>query len=388
MKAYIIFLVFTVFCVSCNTSKRYLDKANTENSLEELVEKLNKNPASERVQKAILLLYAEIEQNHLTKIKSYAVSKHTNRWGNIISEYTALQNSFYIINKSAAAKKIIKPLNYAFNLQETMAAAAEDYYQRAQSTIEKQGKENAKTAYNYFITADNYLPGYKDVKFRIEDAYERSVINVIIDPLADNGFLSKNGMDSNAYKFSDEYFQNKLLLDLQDATTVNDYPIKFYTKVDAEKNNLRKDWIVSLSFIKINDPKIHSLSSSFPLSTQSFADQGPVSKDLLLGYTAARPVYEVTGAIQTNASTFITIKANVKVYIKEVITGKSLSFKTINGKYGWSKSTEGYYGDSKAGIGKDLSLYAYSDDSEFQNLNSILEKLYLQIYPLIKTDIT
>ena len=122
MKAYIIFLVFTVFCVSCNTRKRYLDKANTENSLEELVEKLNKNPASERVQKAILLLYAEIEQNHLTKIKSYAVSKHTNRWGNIISEYTALQNSFYIINSPYATLSYKKVLYAALGVDKFLSS--------------------------------------------------------------------------------------------------------------------------------------------------------------------------------------------------------------------------------------------------------------------------
>jgi len=163
-----------------------------------------------------------------------------------------------------------------------------------------------KKAYTYFKICDYYVPGYKEVKSKINIAYGRAVMNIVIDSLKDNYYFANSKWGQAGYEVSNEFFQKKLKTDLESASLSCEYPIAFYTKDEAQKSNVRVDWLLTLNLIDLNISS--SKSSSFtipPISNQTFAENTVHSTDNSFGTLS--PVYPIyTYAPRDN----ITVSAN------------------------------------------------------------------------------
>jgi hypothetical protein len=194
MKKIIQLLILLTFLNSCTSTKNYSDKKDADKAFQDAVQQLNKNANNESASKALPALYAEVQHIHLANIKSSkAANKEASpRWNDIILEYEALQNAYNTIKNSGVAFKIVQPNDYAINIREIKEAAAEYFYQQALSILENPGRSNAKKAYTYFKICDYYVPGYKEVKSKINIAYGRSVINIVIDSLKDNYYFANS----------------------------------------------------------------------------------------------------------------------------------------------------------------------------------------------------
>ena len=57
--------------------------------------------------------------------------------------------------------------------------AAEEQYSAGMYQLSIANRKNAKRAYNYFLKADKFIPGYKDVEQMIDEAYHRSILHVV-----------------------------------------------------------------------------------------------------------------------------------------------------------------------------------------------------------------
>ena len=81
------------------------------------------------------------------------------------------------IQRSPGAQQVISnPKKYYKTVDKIKPSAAEEQYSAGMYQLTMANRENAKQAYNFFLKADKFIPGYKDVEQMIDEAYHRSMV--------------------------------------------------------------------------------------------------------------------------------------------------------------------------------------------------------------------
>lgn len=372
MKKIIIISVSILF-FSCSSKKGYLERNDADKALQEAVKKLNKNSDDEKAIEAIPQLYNLIKKKHLDQIAAYNQSQQLNKWDNIVSEYEYLQSAYDAIMNAPAAFKLVNPESYNSNIVEAKESAAAAYYENGNTYLDKPGRDNAKSAYNAYKKAGKFVPGYKDINEKMQEAYENAIINVIIIPVQDNSFFRNNGWGNSGTNFSNEYFQQNLLKDL---SNYGRNPAKYYNEWDARRLNVTPDWTVNFMIknILVPNPQVSYSSRT-------------VNKQLQIGTdTAGRPVYNnISATINITLTSFIS-RANMEVNITELSTRKNMSYRNYNEEYKWQQETATFSGDRRALSQADWDLINNSGYNTPRK-EEILVELYKKIYPQVLTQI-
>ena len=254
MKKFILPILTVLILSGCGASKNYLERNDADRALQDVVKRLAKDKNDADALTALPILYSNIKIDHLAKIKSYSNSKDLNTFDNTIKQYEALQNAYNAIINNTAAFKLVNPQYFGTELLETKQAAAEATYSAADNYLAKQNREDAKRAYNLFKRADKYVPGFKDSRAKTNEAFEAAIINVLINRVEDNSYFFNSGWGNNGYNYSNQYFQESLVRDLQNTNSYNRYAARFYTDWDARRENVQPDWVVDLRLRDISIP--------------------------------------------------------------------------------------------------------------------------------------
>ncbi|MFT3909543.1 MAG: hypothetical protein QM737_08970 [Ferruginibacter sp.] len=374
MKTFIPILLSVVFLVSCASNKNYLERSNADKALQDAVKKLNKNSTDEDATQALPILYSGITETHLAKIKSYSNSTELSRWDKIIDEYEYLQDAYDAIISSSPAFKLVTPKSYSTNMLEAKQAAAEEYYVYANTFFDKQGRDNAKKAYTNFKKADKYIPGYKDSKINMDQAYKNAIVNVLINPVQDNSYFFNSGWGNAGYNYSNEYFQQTLVREL--GSNSDRYAAKFFTDWEARRDNIKPDWVVELTLrnMDIPYPINYNYSRNVSARVQAGTD------------TSGNPVYNTVYATMNITRQSFTARADMDVNIKEVSTGKNISYRSFRDDYRWEQETGNYTGDGRALSARDWQIIN-GNNYGAPRKEDILKELYRKIYPQVKNEI-
>ncbi|MEO6489084.1 MAG: hypothetical protein ABIO04_04015 [Ferruginibacter sp.] len=371
---YAFLLSFTLF--SCGTSKNYLERSDEDKALSDAVKKLSRSPSDEDAKKAVPILYNNILQNRLSKIKTLRTEKDPARWDKIIKEYQDLQEAYDAIVNNSAAFKLVNAESYNTNILEAIQAAAEEYYTNGLSFLKKGDRDNAKKAYSAFKKSEKFIPGYKDSKARIDEAYQSAIVNVIINPVQDNSFFFNSSWGNTGYNFSNEYFQQTLVRDLSGLN--NRYPAKFYTDWQARRDNIQPHWVVDLNLRNIDIP-FYPSQNTYRRNSSARVETG---RD-----TSGNPVYQTVYATVNVTRSSFTARADMDVNITDVVTGKNISYRNVRDDYRWEEERATYTGDSRALSSQDWQLinnYGYGTPRK----EEILSELFRKIYPQVKNNIT
>ncbi|MFZ1453334.1 MAG: hypothetical protein WAT20_11560, partial [Ferruginibacter sp.] len=217
-----------IILASCKTSKDYLSRSDSDNTLFDAIKTLKKNNGDTTALNALPVLYNLAQQRNLRKINSYSSSRELSRWEKMITAYSTLQEMYHAIIENDAASRVVTPVNYQQILTGLKQEAAADYYAAATGFLNKPTRADAKQAYNYFKKADKLVPGFEDAKMKMDEAYENAIVNVVINPVQDNSYFFNTGWGNSGYNYSNEYFQQTLVRELK-GTNSSRYPARFYT---------------------------------------------------------------------------------------------------------------------------------------------------------------
>ena len=310
----IIYILLVMLSLASCSKKNYLERSDADKALKDAVKKLNKNAGDESALQALPILYNNISRQHLEKINSYSASKELNRWDKIISEYQDLQDAYDVIINSPAAFRLITPVSYNTQLMEAREAGAAEYYDYAQTLLDKQGRDNAKKSYTAFKKADKLVPDYKDAKQKMQQAYENAIVNVVINPVEDNSFFFNSGWGNYGYNYSNEYFQQTLVRELSNNN--NRYAAKFYTEWEARRENIKPDWLVELRLrnLDVPYPSTYNYSRNSSAQVQTGTD------------TSGNPIYKTVYATLNISRMSFTARADMELNIKEVATRKNITY--------------------------------------------------------------
>lgn len=360
---------------SCSTTKNYLERNDADKALQDAIKKLNKNASDEKALEAVPVLYSNIQQTHLSKIKSYSTSRDINRWDKIIKEYNDLQDAYDLVIKSDRAFRLVNPQSFSTQLLETKQAAAEEYYQTGISHLSNEGRDNAKRAYAAFKKTEKYVPGYKNTTSKMNEAYENAIVDVIVNPVQDNSYFFNSGWGNTGYNYSNEYFQQTLVRELSNNN--NRYAARFYTDWQARRDNVKPDWVIDLRLRNMDIPQ--------PMRTTYRRN---VSKQIEVGRdTAGRIKYETVYAAVNITKTSFTARADMEVSIKDVISGKNISYNNYRDDYRWEQESANYSGDSRALTQYDWNMINNNGYYDTPRKEEILNELYRKIYPQVFNNI-
>lgn len=371
-----IFTILSLFVlVSCKTSKPYLERSDSDNTLFDAVKALKKRSSDTAAINALPVLYSRAQQRHIRKIGSYSESKELNRWDKIIDEYNILQEMHNVIIDVDGAYTAVTPVNYQQTIYDLRQQAAEEYYTEAGDYLNKAGRDNAKQAYDYYKTADKWVSGYKDSKEKMNEAYQSAIVNVQVNPVQDNSYFFNSNWGNTGYNYSNEYFQQNLVRDLGGKNSSR-YPARFYTEWEARRDNVQPDWVVDLTLRNMNLPRPHSYQY-----TRRASKQIESGRD-----TSGKPVYQTVYAnVQITRQSF-TARADMEIIITDVATNKTITRNTYREDYNWQEEYATYSGDSRALDGNDWNLINNNRFNEPRK-EDVLNELYRKIYPQVKNRI-
>ena len=376
MKRLLLITSAVFLLASCKTSKDFLSRADEDKTLFDVVKTLNKRSNDDSATKALPIVYERVQQNHLKKISNYKTYKEISRWDKIIDEYTTLQEMYEAISSSGAASRLVNAASYQNDIYDAKQAAAEDYYQLGLTSLQGDRRDDAKNAYSYFKKTDKYVPGYKDTKTKMEEAFQNAIINVVINPVQANSFFFNTGLGNYGYNYSNEYFQQTLIRELG-GTYATRYPAKFYTDWEARRDNVQPDWVVDLTLRNMDIPRPTNYTYSRNVSKQIESGRD----------TSGKTMYQTVYATINITKQSFTARGQMDVSITDVVSRKSISYNTYSEDYRWEQERATYTGDRRALSANDEVLINNINYSEPRK-EEVLNELYRKMYPQVKNRIS
>lgn len=331
-------LLLLLIVTSCTTGKKALEKGDYFSAVSKSVQRLKSDPDNKKAANVLKESYRitlDWTQEEMDMILS---SNNAFKWEEAIQLMNQVNNLSQQIRQTPAARKIIaNPKTYTSELTMAVEKAAEERYNAGIIEMEFNTRESARNAFNHFQKADRYIPGFKDVYEKLDEAKQLATTNVILEAIPVNTLN---------YKLTSEFFYNQVFNYLN-----NRFPreslVNFYSPDEAETAGLNNpDFIVAMQFF-----------------------------DFSVGNTAHREVEEeVENKVKieskdTTRVQYKNYKAKIKIFTDEVNSGGVLDMKIIEfnenklikndripGSFKWINDYAIYVGDIEALNKKQIEL--------------------------------
>lgn len=220
------------------------------------------------------------------------------------------------------------------------------------------------------------MPGYKDSKEKMNESYENAIVDVVINPVQDNSFFNNSGWGNYGYNYSNEYFQQTLLRDLQNDNNSSRYAARFYTDWQARRENINPDWIVNLILRNMDIPR-----------PMPYTYSRNVSRSIEVGRdTSGHPINQTVYATVNITRYSFDARATMEVQIRDLETRRTISNRSFSDTYQYQQERGSFTGDSRALSASDWNILNNTNYEEPRK-EEILNELYRKIYPQVLNNI-
>ncbi len=296
-KQNLLLLLLTLVLFSCSSGKKALQRGDYYQAITKAVERLKSNPTNANALKVVKEGYPMAIEWSQEEIDQALTSNEMFKWEHTISVMNQVNRMNDLIRSTPAARKIIAdPKMYGTELNMAHEKAAEDRYQAGLAYLEKNSREDARTAYDHFKKADRWIPGYKDVAEKLVISKELATLNVVVEAIT---------VRVKKYQLSSEFFYDQIFKYLN-----NEFPstgfVNFFSPQQAEDQQLNPHFIVRMEFY---DFSVGNLVRS------------EKEEDLIKKVK-----------VPVNDTTFVnkTYRAKLKTYTDEVISNGRLNYRVID----------------------------------------------------------
>jgi hypothetical protein len=365
-------LVSSILIISCSSSNKTVSYSEDKAFYDKL-KKFKKNPADTQLKREVQDYFDQAMKMHEDRIAAYRLSPDLNRYDKILLEYNTMQSIGETI-RTSAAYNLISTVNYFEVIELTRQEAAAAWYNKGLDYLGSEDRNDGKRAYDAFGKASQYVANYKDAAQQMQTAFNKSIVNVVINPVTDNNiyFPTSGGYGYNN-SFSRNYLQESLVRDLG-GQNANSIPARFYTDWDAQRANIDADLVVDLAWNNLYVPQP---------STSRY--NRPVSKSVSIGTdTSGKPIYKTVNATVHVTRTYITANGEMEYRISDPFARTTVARSTVNSSYSWQEEYATYSGDSRA---LDSHDWAMINNNNFRtpSRGEVMEELYRRIYPDLKS---
>ena len=360
-------LFAAVLFTACRTQK-FQASFTEDRPLYTAVNELVKHPDNIKAQNELKDLYALSVERHEQAVAVYRNSSDEKRWDKMLNELNALQQMYTSAQTVPALLKLVQPKNYLQDLQDIREDAAEYFYQKGNTLLAANAREESLQANEAFRKAGAYVTNYKDIQQLVKQSYEQSVVDVVVNPI-DDANLFFNTWGNTGFQYRAKDYQESLVRELG-GRNANIVPARFYTDLDADRENINPDWTVDVKWRNID------ANASVP-----YQFSRNVSRDIQIGKdTAGKPVYKTIYATLHITRRTFSVNGALDYRVNDVVNNRNVDQGSLTNNLSWDDSYATYTGDSRALSDNDWSLVRNRNSnfgpSREQILNTLMKKMY------------
>lgn len=330
-----IVIILIAVAAACTTAKSQYEKGNYYDAVMRSVEKLRKSPNNNNARETLANAYPQAVNSFMDKLENEDHANVDFKYTKALNTYGMLNNMYESIQRSPGAQQVISnPKKYYKTVDRIKPNAAEEQYSAGMYQLSMANRENAKQAYNFFLKADKFIPGYKDVEQMIDEAYHRSILHVV---------ANLKPVQSRTYELSADIFYRQVENTLQQIE--NNEFIKFYTPEQAAKFDLQNpDQILEVNFEDFIVGETHTKEVVEKMERDSVV-VGEITLD-------SGRKKEVIGSVNAEVALFrmeVVSRGLVNLSItKNGLDDKDLIYQDFPGEFVWFHEWGQFNGDQRA----------------------------------------
>ena len=328
----ILFLV-TLLLTGCGSAKKSLKKGNYDDSVFRSVEKLSSNPQHTSSADILKVAYPAALEQHLRQINLAHTSTNPFRFEDELKSYESLNALSRAVSSCSACIIIVTPRDFQKDEDKVRETAATTRYNEAELLLAEGDRMKARTAYQHFEKADFLIPGFRDVKERLKQAYHIASFKVVVEQVL---------VTSRTYKLSNEYFQNAIDQFLQTSPQLNKF-VRFYTPDEATQIGLQPDHVITLKFddFVVGQTLIEKNTETFTGTDSVKVAEKTVGRIKI-------PIYEKVTAKFTHTQKMVHSSGLLDMQIREFKSHRIVTQDKFNGEYNWMCEWASFIGDERA----------------------------------------
>lgn len=366
------FILF-IFLFSCKASRHagYTDQKD----LASLIKKLKKRGDDFAVVQDIRQLYSEAHYKGQVRLQNYQFEPAPARWDKVIPELQSLQQMYDLIMGNAFAFRQVQPVNYSARLMSARDSAAADYYGYANTLKTGNSRRQNRMAYEAFGKVLNYVTDYRDVRTRMNELYNASIVHVLINPVEYDilgwGFNSLPVFNSRTMDL-----QSRLIQDLG-GQSANGIPARFYTPAQLRTSSTPPDLVADMIWrnVQMNNPVSNYRSYNRSRQVEYGRD------------SANRPMYTTVYATINIEERRLEATGSLHLLMNDISTRNQIVWDQLPASFQHTQEFASYTGDRRALNNQDWALINNRNQqtpTKGEVLAGLLENVYQRLQNRIR----
>jgi hypothetical protein len=365
------FIILITIFAGCGSTK-FRAPVTEDKPLFAAINELIKRPDNTKAQNDLTYFFNQSVARHEEAVSVYRNSNDPSRWDRLLNELKALQAIYTATQAIPNATSFVKPKNYLAELQATQEDAADFYWEQAMDNFEKNDRQSNLRAFDLFRKSSSYVNNYKDANHLSQEAWENSIINVVVLPVRENYPSFFREWDPGQ-RYRAEYFQEQLVRELGGRSATY-YPARFFTDLEVSKDYVRAEWELNVKWDYINT------NTTIPRS-----EKREVSKNILAGKdSTGKPVYITVNATITSILRSVSARGTLDYSLSSTYDGKTIDRGSVTDNVSWTESSIGYTGDKRALSDEDLKLIKVRRFDRGPSKTEVMEALARKIFPELR----
>lgn len=345
MKKLIYFslIILSVVSAACSSGEKALQNGDYYSAVLKSVDRLKSNPDKSKAQQTLLESYPLAVNWSKREITVLLNSLDPLKNTKSIGQYQILNRMYNEINRCPAALRLLSNVQ-SFRAEEDMAKqlAAPECYNLGLRELAKETRNAAKSAYGHFAKANQFVPNFKDVNAKMQEAEYMATLKVIIEHVPVN---------SAKYSFSAEFFQDQVTQYI--TNNIRRKFVRFYTPKQAEMEKLEyPDHVIAMRFEDFVVGETHDTDIEKHVIS---ADSVEVGTTKLKDGTSIKVFNKVKAKLHIHKREVIS-KGLLSLQIEEFSNKRIIKNKQIGGEYVWFSEWGHFNGDERALTNKELEI--------------------------------
>jgi len=299
--SYLVFFSYLFILLGCTSGKKAFESGNYDQSTIQAIERLRKNPDHKKSREVLAESYPLAVRYHIDRIYNLRSSSDPFKNGKMINEYERLNYLYEQIMRSPGAMSVIPdPEKYYNDITTLSNLAAEEQYLAGMEAFNTGMREGAKEAFFYFLRADEFVPGYKDSREKMEESRNMAILKVKVEQIP---------LPTINYRISLDFFQDQVDQFLFHYTD-NEF-VRFFSPQDTWLENPDQIMILMIDEFMVGN-------------TNNYQKSREIERDSVV-------VGKVTMDDGTEKEVLGTVKASYTEYTREIVSNGLLSMKILDG---------------------------------------------------------
>ena len=328
----LLILIAVIFVMTgCASSSKLYNKGKYNQAVSEAVRKLRSSPNDMESQNILTQSYPMAVNMALREIDNALQSNSVTRYDIVIDRYEQLNRLANEIYSSPKAVELIPaPREFHQELQQSKEIAAKHYYEQGVTALRERTVQQARNAHQYFVKANTYVNGYRDVIAKMEEALFAATTHVVVEApkLPDR------------YQFSADFFYSNLVTEMNKSNQQK--YVYFYTPEEADNAGMNKpNQYIGLDFLDFTIGNVRESKTTQEVKRENV----PITVEINGRKTTANTT--VTANFTKHRREIISA-GKLHVRIIDAQTKSIIEQRTFDGSYVWVSEWASFTGDDRA----------------------------------------